>query len=79
MKLDMCTEQRLDPDPVIPQPRLIMSSVSRRVCELKGDPVSGCTVIVFTLWEGWGLRGRERESGVLVTEAVLGGWVYCTM
>lgn len=37
------------------------------------------TVIVFTLWEGWGLRGRERESGVLVTEAVLGGWVYCTM
>lgn len=39
----------------------------------------GRTVIVFTLWEGWGLRGRERESGVIVTEAVLGGWVYCTM
>ena len=45
----------------------------------KGDPVRGCTVIVFTLWEGWGLRGRERESGVLVTEAVLGRWVYCIM
>lgn len=79
MKLDMCTEQSLDPDPTIPRSRLVISPVSRRVCELKGDPVRGCTVIVFTLWEGWGLRGRERESGVLVTEAVLGGWVYCTM
>lgn len=62
-----------------PWSHLVVSSLSRRVCELQGDPVCGCTFIVFTLWEGRGLRGRERESGVLVTEAVLGGWVYCTM
>ncbi len=29
--------------------------VSRRVCELKGEPVCGCTVIVFTLMGGVGV------------------------
>lgn len=45
-----------------PRSCLVISRVSRRLCELKGDPVCRCTVIVFTLWEGWGLRGREGEG-----------------
>lgn len=38
-------------------------------------------LLLFSLYgRGVGVEGgRERESGVLVTEAVLGGWVYCIM
>lgn len=80
MKLDMYTEQSLDPDSTIPL-YLVWSYL---VCpdesvNEKGIQCVDVLLLFSLLWEGWGLRGRERESGVLVTEAVLGGWLYCTM
>lgn len=62
MKLDMCTEQNLDPDPTIPTPcpDLVWGYL---VCpdecvNYKGNPVCGCTVIVFTV----GGVGVDREG-----------------
>lgn len=74
MKLDMCTEQSLDPDPTIPPISSGLSSVSRQVCELKGDPVCGCTVNRFHSVGGVGVEGGGKVA-LLVTETVLGGWV----
>lgn len=49
------------PQPPSPSPPscLVISHAAKRVCELHGDPVRGCTFL-FTLWEGWGWEGRER-------------------
>lgn len=74
----------------IPQPpHLVWSYI---VCpdepELKGDPVCGCTVIVFTLWEGWGLREGEgkrcisywssaRRMGVLYNVELVSCVLWC--
>lgn len=88
MKLDVCTEQSLDPDVKPSRPQspygLVWSYpfLSRQVRELKEDPAFGSTVLVFHSilvgsLEGGGGGGSGND--VLVTETMQGGWVSCTM